>query len=296
MASKPARQLLGLLLGGLLALQPWQGVEGREWRPQRIVSLAPHITELLFEAGLGERVVGISEGSDSLPAARGLPRVANHQGANLEAIAALKPDLVLVWPGGNRAADIAALERLGLRVEPSAPMSLREIGADLQRFAAWAGPPAQRKVQALIEQAERDLAHWQQQAEALPRPRLRVFYQLGPERLYTLTARHPVNDALQRCGADNVFADLPGSAPEVAREAVLAAQPDAILLASRKSLEASIRAWQSTGAAPEALRKGRIRAVDGERLHRPSLATFAAVQELCATIRELRLSLPSAPK
>lgn len=84
--------------------------------PQRIVSLSAHTTELLFSAGLGDRVVAVSEACDFPERAKTLPKVANYRGTNVEAVLALKPDLVVVWPGGNKASDIAAIERLGVRV------------------------------------------------------------------------------------------------------------------------------------------------------------------------------------
>ncbi|MFN3630584.1 MAG: helical backbone metal receptor [Casimicrobiaceae bacterium] len=250
--------------------------------PQRIVSLAPHITELLFEAGVGERIVGVTEACDTPPAARRLPRVANHHGANIEAIVALGPDLVLAWPAGNRAADLEQLRRLGLRVETSNPRDLRQILAEVRRFAAWAAPDAQARVVQRLTALEQRLARLER---AHPQsPRLRVFYQLGSERLFTLSDHHFVGQALRLCGAENLYAEAKLPAPEASREAVLAARPQAILVADPASHEVAARGWRTAGlpaATP-------IVAVDGARLHRPTLASFDAVEALCATLERLR--------
>lgn len=285
----PVRRLglrrLAWLAVTLAAMLPVAAVAGAA-TPARIVSLAPHITELLFEAGVGDRIVGVTEACDTPPAARRLPRVANHQGASIEAIVALSPDLVLAWPGGNRAADLERLQRLGLRVETSEPTDFRQILSDVRRFAAWAEPEHRarlaRRVAALQTRLARlERAHLRGQGGS---ERLRVFYQLGSERLYTLSDRHLVGQALALCGAENLYGRAPQPAPEASREAVLAARPQAILVADASALEAATRSWRVAGlpaATP-------IVAVDGARLHRPTLASFEALEGLCATLDRLR--------
>ncbi len=248
----------------------------------RIVSLAPHITELLFEAGLGDRLVGVTEACDTPLAARRLPRVANHLGASVEAIVALQPDLVLAWPAGNRAADLEQLRRLGLRVETSDPANLQQIFAEVRRFAAWASPDARARVMRRLSALELRLARLERAHTRASR--LRVFYQLGADRLFTLSNRHFVGHALSLCGAENLYGEAALPAPEASREAVLAARPQAILVADASGLEAATRGWRAAGlpgATP-------IVAVDGARLHRPTLASFEAVEGLCATLDRLR--------
>lgn len=272
----------GLLLAGLLAL----AAAAAPAVPTRIVSLAPHITELLFEAGVGDRLVGVTEACDTPPAARRLPRVANHQGASIEAIVALSPDLVLAWPGGNREADLRALRQLGLRVEASEPTDFRQILSDVRRFAGWAAPEHRARLTRRVATLETRLArleraHRRGQGSS---DRLRVFYQLGGERLYTLSDRHLVGQALALCGAKNLYGRAPQPAPEASREAVLAARPQAILVADASALEAATRGWRAAGLPASTP----IVAVDGARLHRPTLASFDALEGLCATLDRLR--------
>lgn len=267
--------LVGLLLGltgGVAAAAP----------PARIVSLAPHITELLFEAGVGDRLVGVTEACDTPPAARRLPRVANHHGASIEAIVALSPDLVLAWPSGNRAADLDALRRLGLAVETSEPTDFRQILSDVRRFAAWAEPEHRARVARRVAALDARLARLERAQTRSER--LRVFYQLGSERLYTLSDRHLVGQALALCGAENLYGRASQPAPEASREAVLAARPQAILVADASALATVTRSWRAAGL-PAATH---IVAVDGARLHRPTLASFAALEGLCATLDRLR--------
>ena len=258
--------------------------------PQRIVSLSPHATELLFSVGAGDRVVAVSESCDFPEAARRLPKVSGYRGTNIEAVIALKPDLVVAWPGGNRAADLDALRRLGIRVHDSEIDTLSGILAEVRRFSEWASDDDRRRN--AMRQANEATA----QILALQRrygdsKRVRVFYQLGAGRLFTLSDRHVVGEALSVCGAENVFGRLPLPAPEVSSEAVLAAKPDAVLVADSGSLAAVREQWRSARLFDARAADARVFGVDGARLHRPTLRTFAAVQTLCESIDRVRQTL-----
>lgn len=260
--------------------------------PTRIVSLAPHATELLFAAGAGERVVAVSESCDYPERVRKLPKVSGFRGTNVEAVVALDPDWVVAWPSGNRQSDIDALRRLGIRVVASELTTLAAITAELRRFTAWSGSDQQRR-DALREADAADTLRLRLQQRYRDARRVRVFYQLGGGRLFTLSDRHVVGEALALCGADNVFGQLALPAPEVATEAVLAARPDAVLLAEGASIDAVRAQWRAAGLYASAdLANARVIAVDGTRLHRPTLRTFAAVHELCESIDRIRLTLP----
>lgn len=251
--------------------------------PQRIVSLAPHATELLFSAGLGKRVVGVSESCDFPDAAKALPKVSSYRGTNVEAVLALKPDLVVAWPSGNKADDIAAIERLGIRVYKSEVSTLNGVVTTQREFAKWADDTndanAANQQRAVV--AEREIESLR--AKYAGKSVIRVFYQLGEGRLFTLSNKHLIGEALGSCGAKNIFGELPIPAPEVSRESVLAAKPDAIVLASAKAKVAVAAQWKNSPLAGTP-----VVVVDGARLHRPTLRTIDAVREMCEEIDRVR--------
>jgi ABC-type Fe3+-hydroxamate transport system substrate-binding protein len=250
--------------------------------PQRIVSLAPHATELLFSAGLGARVVGVSESCDFPESVKALPKVSSYRGTNVEAVLALQPDLVVAWPSGNKADDIAAIERLGIRVFRSEVDSLAGIVNTVREFAKWSND--KNLTSAAIARAEKidsDIKSLREKFAS--KPTIRVFYQLGDGRLFTLSNKHMIGEALAACGAKNIFGELAIPAPEVSREAVIAAKPDAILLASASAREAVATQWKSSPLAATPLI-----VVDGSRLHRPTLRTVDAVRELCEAVARVR--------
>ena len=192
---------------------------------RRIVSLAPHITEVLYAAGAGERIVGTVEYSDYPEAARQLPRVGGYSRLDLEAIAALKPDLVIAWQSGNAAAHVEKLRGLGLPLYVSQPDRVADVARSIEHYGALAGTTATAGPAARAFR-ERLAAL---QAQYAGRPPVRIFYQVWRDPLTTINGRQIISDAIRLCGGVNVFADLAGLAPKVSTEAVLSATPEAIV-------------------------------------------------------------------
>jgi iron complex transport system substrate-binding protein len=192
---------------------------------RRIVSLAPHVTELLFAAGAGARVVGVAEYSDHPAPARALPRVGSSGSIDLEAVLALKPDLVIAWQTGNRRQQYEQLERLGIAVFLSEPHALDDIAGTLEQFGALAATAADARAAAQAFRLRRD-ALARRYADRSP---VSVFYQIWDKPLMTINGRHLISEVIALCGGRNVFADLPILAPTVTEEAVLAAAPEVIV-------------------------------------------------------------------
>ncbi|MCM2288978.1 MAG: cobalamin-binding protein [Sulfuritalea sp.] len=192
---------------------------------RRIVSLAPHITELLFAAGAGSHVVGNVEYGDYPPAARSLTKVGGYSRLDLEAIVALKPDLVMAWQSGNAPAAVSRLLAMGLNVHLSQSNRIEDIAGELERIGKLAGTEvtANSAATAFRERYARLAARYGQ------RPPVTVFYQIWKQPLMTINRDQIISDAIRLCGGRNVFAHLPILAPTVTVEAVIAANPEAIV-------------------------------------------------------------------
>src|SRR5208282_1220645 len=191
---------------------------------RRIVSLAPHATELLFAAGAGDRIVGVLAPADWPPEAARLVRVGTAAGVDLERIVALRPDLVIVWPY-LAPAQIERLRAIGTAIFVSDPRTPAAIAVEIERLGALAGT---------APQAARAAASFRARLAALERravstPRLAVFYEIWNQPLYTIGGGHLISEAIQLCGGENVFARLSSPAPQVGIEDVLAARPEAIV-------------------------------------------------------------------
>ena len=171
---------------------------------KRIITLAPHATEILYAAGAGERLVGTVEFSDYPPAAKKVPRVGSYERLDLEAIAALKPDLVIAWETGNPAGQVEKLKALGLTVYASQPNRMEDVAAQLERFGQLAGTEATASAAA---------GQFRQRLENLRRgnakkPPVRVFYQIWTAPLMTVGGPQIISDAIRLCGGENVFGKL----------------------------------------------------------------------------------------
>ena len=201
------------------------GAEIRLAQPaRRIVALSPHVAETLLAAGAGERLVGAVDYSDYPPEARRVPRVGSSARFDLEAILALKPDLAIGWRSGNPPAPIERLRQLGIPVYLSEPDRIDDVARDLERYGALMATP--QGVQAAAAFRAR-LAGLRTRYSA--RPSLRVFYEVWQAPLTTVGGTQIISDAIRLCGGENVFGALRAMAPTVTVEAVLAADPDAIV-------------------------------------------------------------------
>lgn len=246
--------------------------------PQRIISLTPHLTELLFSVGAGSQVVGVDSASDFPAEAKTLPRVGDFSRINFERVLALKPDLVIVWVGGNRAADIHGLKKMGVPVLQTQATRLEDV-ARLLRLIGQASGHAELGL-AAAQKFSTQLAALE--VPASRQPRIKVFYQVWDRPLMTVGGTHWISDALLLCGARNVFSDLRGLSPVVSREAVLQRAP--ALIVGGNDAPDMRRTWQAFASLP-AVKNNAFVSVDADLLHRPTPRLIEGVAGLCAAIR-----------
>jgi iron complex transport system substrate-binding protein len=261
---------------------------GREIRlaqpARRIVSLSPHITELLFAAGAGDRVAAAVDFSDYPAAARKLPRVGNHQLPDLERLLAFKPDLVVVWSSGNAAGLADRLRGLGLTVFASEPRRLEGIPLELERLGHLAGADAAARRAATDFRTR--LARLR--AAQAGKPPVPVFFQIWPRPLMTVNGSHVISDLLRLCGGENLFDRLPALAPTVDPEAVLAAAPEAIIASTDSSGDdAGLDQWRRWPQLP-AVARGNLFVLSGDLVTRQTPRILEGAEQLCTLLDTVR--------
>jgi iron complex transport system substrate-binding protein len=254
----------------------------------RIISIAPHLTEIAYAAGVGSRLIAVSQYSDYPPEANRLPRVGDGARVDVERILTLKPDLVLAWKSGNQAGDIARLERLGIPVWVSEASRLVDISRLLRDVAILAGESAAGEHAAgEFERALRGLRdrHGTQSNKQEPP---RVFYEIWHQPLLTVNGAHMISDAITLCGGINVFAGAPVLTPAVSLEAVLAARPQLVLGGGSANGEAAFHArWSRMPLA--ALRAIPARYIEPDSIQRQSPRIIDGIRAICAHIEAVRL-------
>ena len=194
----------------------------------RIVTLAPNLAELVFAAGAGDTLVGVSAYSDFPPAVAALPLVGDAFTIDQERLAMLRPDLLLAWASGTPAHVVDELRQAGYRVEVIRTRSLDDISATLIRIGELAGTQGEaREVAAEFAAALQDLGDKYRDTESI-----RVFYQVSKRPLYTVGPDHYASELIALCGGQNVFGDVRELAPAIDVEAVLGRDPEVMLAAS----------------------------------------------------------------
>lgn len=255
---------------------------------RRIVSLAPHITELVYAAGAGERLVGAVDFSNFPPQAAALPRVGSYAAVDLEAVLALKPDLVIAWKTANADPQYEKIIRLGIPVFVSEPRRLDDVAISLSHIGRLAGTSAAAEAAAAAFRTRRDALA----ARYAGRAPVTVFYEIWHQPLMTINGQHLISDAMALCGGRNVFAGVSTLAPTVSEEAVLAAAPQAIVAsgmdASRPEWLDAWRRWRSLPAVA----RDNLFFIPPELLQRHTPRILDGAQRLCEQLDQARRRQP----
>ena len=250
---------------------------------RRIISLAPHTTEMVYAAGAGTALVGVVSYSDYPPQAKALPQVGNYTQLDIERIVALRPDLIVAWQSGNPPQQIAALQRLGLPVYLSEPRSIESIASNIERLGLLAG--TQRIA---TREARRVRTQWQQLHQRYShRPKLRMFYQLWDQPMMTINGEHLISRVMEVCGAENVFAELPLLAAKVDIEAVLKADPQVIVVGGMAARQQQwLRQWRRWPSLKQAHQN--LFTADPDLMHRLGPRILLAARQLCEQLESVR--------
>lgn len=258
---------------------------------RRIVSLAPHLTELTFAAGAGSQLVGVVSYSDYPEAAKEITHVGDNRALDLERIAALKPDLILVWRHGNAEQQLDALRGLHIPMYLSAPHTVDDVATTLTKLGVLFGTSVQARQAADVYRAK-IAALRARYANATP---VSVFYQVWDRPLMTLNGTHWISDVLTLCGGRNVFAQSAPLVPTVSAEAVIALNPDVIMTAGAGATRstgkvAGLERWQSWPALTAVAHRN-LFVIDGDLIDRPTPRLADGATQVCEDLAAARSRL-----
>ncbi len=207
---------------------------------KRIITLAPNLAELVFAAGAGERLIAVVEYSNFPAQVAQIPRIGDAFRIDLERIIELEPDLVIAWRSGNPQTALQKLEQLGITVWQIEITRPEEIADAVENISHAAG--TQSHGLAVARQLRSRFADLQQQnAGKTP---VEYFYQIAPRPLYTINGKHIISRSLEVCGGHNIFADLPALAPQISRESVILANPQAMIAPEISGEPQALAVWQ----------------------------------------------------
>lgn len=251
---------------------------------QRVVTLAPHVTELVFAAGGGARIVGTVSYSDFPAAAKSIPQVGDNRQIDIERVIAMKPDLIVVWLHGSAERQIEPLRALGIPLFYSEPRQLDDIADSILRIGRLLG--SDQTAQAAAAELRLKLAKLKTQYQN--RPPVRTFYQVWDKPLYTLNGQHIVSDAMRVCGGENIFANMTVAAPNISIEAVLQQDPEVILSGDqRNQTSGGVNLWKPY-TTMTAVRRGNLFSLNGDLLSRSGPRMIDGAAALCEKLEQAR--------
>jgi iron complex transport system substrate-binding protein len=250
----------------------------------RVVSLAPHITELVFAAGAGERLVGAVSYSDFPEAAKAVPRVGSASNISVESLLALNPDLVLTWRSGNGEDVATRLAALGLTVYVDEPKTLDDVAHSLRVVGQLTGSEAtaDAAAQTFLQQLSylRDTYSEQQQ--------ISVYYQIWDEPLMTLNGDHIISDVVRLCGGRNVFADVLPLVSRISVESVIRADPQVVVASGMDTARPQwLDAWRKWPAMT-AVRNDQLYFIPPDILQRHTPRIMEGAQLMCKRLAQAR--------
>lgn len=252
---------------------------------RRIISLAPHITELIFAAGAGDKIVGVSSHSDYPNAAMLVPSVGDSFGLDLEKIITLRPDLVIAWRNGNTQADIERIEKLGLTVFVTEASKLEDIPRLLRTTGRLAGTLifAEKAADAYekeLQQIKEKYTHRQQ---------IRVLQLIWHQPLMSINGNHIISDMINICGGVNVLASASSLVPAISAESLLANDPQVIISSvSLKSNEVQAEDLWRKFSHIKAVKNKHLFFIHPDLIHRQSPRTLLAVKAICKNLESAR--------
>lgn len=255
---------------------------------QRVVSLSPGITEVLFALGAGPHIIGVSAASDYPVAANALPVISWAGQIDLERLVRLGPDLIVAWPGGYDKRLWAALQKLGIPIYAYQPDSLEKIGVSAQHLAHLLGTESASK--SLLNGYQSRLSRLRRANQT--KRRIRTFVQIWPQPLMTPGSTSLINDMLDACGANNLFGDIKQETITVSLESVVA-RPVELIIATEPggNDHGALKQWQALSALP-ATRYGLLKTLNADLMERSALRALDATETLCEFVEEARRATP----
>ncbi len=284
--------LLGLMVSASTSSRAWAQVQVTDDLGQliqlkapakRIVSLAPHTTELLFDAGATDQIKGTVSYSDYPEQANRIQRIGQYDKFDLEAIVALKPDLIVAWQSGNNMTRIEEVMTLGIPVFVNEPREFLDVSESIKKFGVLLGTEkvAAARAQKYVESLQ------QLQSRSQGKSKVRVFYQVWDSPLFTINGEHLISKVINLCGGENVFADVSSLSPQISVEAVMERDPDVIIAGVNQGRTHWLPAWKQWSGL-SAVKHNQLYAIDADLIVRHTPRILKGAERLCEILDQVR--------
>jgi len=253
----------------------------------RIISLAPHATELLFAAGATNQIIGTVSFSDYPKVAKKIPRIGDYRKIDFEKLLFLNPELVIYWESGNPAEMIVEIKNLGIPVFNLEPEEFTDVSSALLRLGSLLGTENHARLQSdLFDASLVQLTHKYNQSDSST---VTVFYQVWDTPLMTINKQHIINGIIEFCGGKNIFADLSNIAPHVDIESILKKNPDTIITGITEGRDNWVKDWQQWQDL-NAVKNKHVHGINADLIVRQTPRILEGTERMCKILQQVRNS------
>jgi iron complex transport system substrate-binding protein len=281
---------IGLITACFLSTPSAYSEPAKESYPKRIITVAPHLTEIVDAAGGVNSLISVSAYSNYPESVKKLPITSDARSIDLERMKQLKPDLIIYWRGGMPETHIESLKKIFNRAETQIisvePKKLSDIAQDIETIGKVLGTQAIANKNAKVFNAQ--IAELKSKYQSPNKRKVRVFYQVWSQPLMTLNQDHLIADIIQICGGEQLFAKEKLLVPIVSREAVVEANPEIIFTATDLDKKVDWSMWTSIPQLAATKGKAFV-ALDGDTISRPSPRIIQGANKICSEIDKIRL-------
>lgn len=249
----------------------------------RVIALAPHLVELVYAIGAGDKLVASVSYADYPEAAKKLPRVGSYRNFSVEAIARYKPDLILAWRSSSHQGRVAQLEQLGYKVYWTESVELLDVAKlMLDLGLVLDAPNAKAASQAFHKKYQALKAQYSQQ------PSVSVFYQVWNQPLQTVSDKHLISAVIRLCGGQNVFSDGVVMAPKINIESVIRLNPEVIVASGMGQAKPEwLDDWRHWGQL-QSVRQQQLYFIPPDLIQRHTPRVLDGAQMMCEQLAKAR--------
>lgn len=256
--------------------------------PQRIITIAPHLSEVVEAAGGANRLISVSAYSNFPESTKKLPITSDARSIDLEKMKSLRPDLIIYWRGGTPESQIESIKKTftSIQVVSVEPKKLTDIANDIEIIGKLLGTETIAKKNADAFRAQ--ITELKHQYQNKNKRKVRVFYQVWAQPLMTLNQDHLIADIINICGGEQLFAKEKLLVPTVSREAVVKANPEIIFTAvDTQQMKTDWSMWSSIPQLAATQKRAFID-IDGDMISRPSTRIMQGAKKICSEIDKIR--------
>ena len=252
----------------------------------RVITLSPHLAEMLFNLGALNTLVGVSAYTDFPEELKNLPNIGDAFVLDIEKITILEPDIILAWESGTPRNIVDELVNLGFKVKIIKSKNLEDIASSILLLGDVVGKKNEAKK--IANEFKTGIKYLKDTYQK--KKKLRVFFQIDEKPIFTIGGSHFISEVIDICGGINIFSDVKQTAPSISEESVVSRDPEVILSRDVASNKMKLKIWEKFENM-SAIKLDNLFYLNARELERPTSGLVNAGKEICSKLEQARSKL-----